>query len=52
MDWEAGDAVLGVKKITKIGHDKNAIFMYPKKRRIESELVLLDRGNPRDLGQT
>jgi len=31
MYWEAGDAVLGVKKITKIGHDQNAKFMYPKK---------------------
>jgi len=31
MELEAGDAVLGVKKITKFGHEKNAIFMYPKK---------------------
>jgi len=31
MGPEAGDAVLGVKKITKIGHDKIAIFMYPKR---------------------
>jgi len=31
MVSEAGAAVLGVKKITKIRHDKNAIFMYQKK---------------------
>jgi hypothetical protein len=31
MESEEGPPVLSVKKITKIGHDKNAIYMYPKK---------------------
>jgi len=31
MESEEGPPVLGVKKITKIEHEKNALFMYPKK---------------------
>jgi len=32
LTFSAWRAVWGVKKITKIGHDKNAIFMYLKKQ--------------------